>query len=343
MGPNLESDGAGRTSPSIHGWDCVNLSVSYVNAIARNTTFDPGGVEKVLRLKELLVEFWKHSFLKEKLVLKGGTAINLFLSGLPRLSIDLDLNYVDQIERDAMLSERPRLETAVRQVCTGLGYRLQSGADEHALREFYLGFTSIAGRRDQIQVEINFLMRACTLPPSLELATRLADEPDCQFPVLAVEELMGSKLKALIDRRHPRDLYDAFRFLSSTVNYERELLRKLTVLFASTYDRDLREFKPERYRNIEQADVERLLYPLLKADDRPTAGEMLSPVAPLLNDVLDFGKEKAYLQALAAGKYRPELLFADYPKVVQRIAMHPALLWKAANVASHLARSEESG
>jgi hypothetical protein len=44
----------------------VNLSVSDVNAIARNTAFDSAAVEKVLRLKELLTEFWKHPFLKGK-------------------------------------------------------------------------------------------------------------------------------------------------------------------------------------------------------------------------------------------------------------------------------------
>ena len=320
----------------------MNSSASEVNAIARNTAFDPVGVEKLLRLKELLIEFWKHPFLKGKLVLKGGTAINVFLSRLPRLSVDLDLNYIGQAERDAMLSERPRIETAVHQVCTGLGYRLQSGTDEHALREFYLGFKNISGTHDRIQVEVNFLMRVCALSPILQNAVRLANEPETQFPVLAAEELMGSKLKALIDRRHPRDLYDAFRFLSSGADYDRELLRKLAVLFASTLDRDLREYRPERYENIEKTEIERLLYPLLRATDRPAASDMLRVVAPVLRDVLDHDKERAYLEAMIRGKYQPELLFSDYPEVAQRIASHPALLWKAANVTAHFARSRRS-
>jgi hypothetical protein len=313
-----------------------------VNAIARNTAFDSGGVEKVLRLKELLTEFWKHPFLKGKLVLKGGTAINVFVSRLPRLSIDLDLNYVGQTEREAMLSERPRIDAAVRQVCIGLGYHLQSGADEHALRELYLGFINIAGRHDQIQVEINFLMRVCALPPLLRNAVRLADEPETQFPVLAMEELMGSKLKALIERRHPRDLYDVFGFLDSRAKHDRKLLRKLTVLFASTLDRDLREYRPERYENVKQADIERLLYPLLRATDRPTVETMLATVLPLLNEVLDPTAEEAYLTAMAAGEYQPELLFSDYPEIPKRLANHPGLLWKAANVAAHLAKRPES-
>jgi hypothetical protein len=114
------------------------------------------------------------------------------------------------------------------------------------------------------------------------------------------------------------------------------------VLFASTLDRDLRDYRPERYENIEQADIERLLYPLLRATDRPTAAEMLRAVAPVLREVLDDEREKAYLEAMARGKYQPELLLSDYPGMAQRIARHPALLWKAENVAAHLARSRKS-
>ena len=204
----------------------MSVSVSEVNAIARDTAFDPAGIEKMLRLKELLAEFWRHPFLRGKLVLKGGTAINVFLSRLPRLSVDVDLNYIGQADREAMISERPRIEAAVRHVCTALGYRLLSGTDEYALREFYLGFRNVTGTDDRIQVEVNFLMRICALEPVLQSAVRLANEPETQFPVLAAEEVMGSKLKALIDPRHPRDLYEAYRFLATKARYDRELLRK---------------------------------------------------------------------------------------------------------------------
>jgi hypothetical protein len=42
------------------------------------------------------------------------------------------------------------------------------------------------------------------------------------------------------------------------------------------------------------------------------------------------------LDAMAAGRYEPELLFPNQPEIVQRIRRHPALLWKAQNVADHL-------
>jgi hypothetical protein len=62
-------------------------------------------------------------------VLKGGTAINLFYLDLPRLSVDIDLNYVGQIERGPMLDEKQKLVQAVNQVCRGLGYKVQVGTE----------------------------------------------------------------------------------------------------------------------------------------------------------------------------------------------------------------------
>ena len=85
----------------------MKLDAAYLNDAAKQTGFDPHNIEKVLRLKELLREFLRHPFLKGKLVLKGGTGINVFLLELPRLSVDIDLNYIGQIDRDRMQTKRP--------------------------------------------------------------------------------------------------------------------------------------------------------------------------------------------------------------------------------------------
>jgi predicted nucleotidyltransferase component of viral defense system len=57
-----------------------------------------------------------HPFLKNRLVLKGGTALNLFFFEVPRLSVDIDLNYVGKTERQEMLLERPEVERALESV-----------------------------------------------------------------------------------------------------------------------------------------------------------------------------------------------------------------------------------
>jgi hypothetical protein len=65
-------------------------------------------------------------------------------------------------------------------------------------------------------------------------------------------------------------------------------------------------------------------------------------VSPLLATVLDHKREAEYLEAEAAGHYRPELLFPDEVAIVGRIRQHPALLWNADNVARHLSRSNKN-
>ena len=320
----------------------MKFDAAHLQAIANTTGFPPANLEKILRLRKLLTEFHRHSFLRDRIVLKGGTAINLFYLDLVRLSVDIDLNYIAQVDRDKMLAERPDVVRAVDQIATGLGYRIQNGVDDHALREWHLGYANRTGAQDRIQVEINFLMRTYALPPRALPAASAGDPEPCEFLVLATEELFAGKLKAMIDRRHPRDLYDLFRFVKSNLPHGPEILRKLAVLFSSTMDRDFRTYKIDRVSDVDAKQVESLLYPLLKANDRPTAAEMLAVTKPLLESVLDHGRETAYLAAIAEGRYQPELLFPEQPEIVERIRQHPALIWKADNVARYLTKSKES-
>jgi len=143
------------------------------------------------------------------------------------------------------------------------------------------------------------------------------------------------------NRAHPRDLYDLFRFSSAGLKHDADLLRKLAVLFASTMDHDLRTYRLDRFKELDQKGLERLLYPLLRADDRPTAEEMRKAVSPFLETVLDHKLETSYLEAIASGQYQPELLFPKQSEIVERIRQHPALLWKAANIAEYLSKSKK--
>jgi len=275
----------------------MKFTPAQVRELATNTRFPAENLEKVLRLRGMLTEFHKHTYLRGKLVLKGGTALNFFYLNITRLSVDIDLNYIGRVDREATLRDHPEIARAAEQVFTGLGYRLQNGVDDYALLEWYLNFTNHANRPDRIQVEINFLMRACALPPQEMDAAPLGTADPCRYLVLRLEELFGGKLKAMIDRHHPRDLYDLFRFSSAGLKHDADLLRKLAVLFASTMDHDLRTYRMDRFKELDQKELERLLYPLLRADDRPTAEEMRKAVSPLLETVLDHKRETSYLEA----------------------------------------------
>ncbi len=72
--------------------------------------FQPRTVDKVERLLDLLEEMDRHPALRGRLAMHGGTAINLFMLDMPRLSVDIDVSYIGSPDRERMLAERPDIE-----------------------------------------------------------------------------------------------------------------------------------------------------------------------------------------------------------------------------------------
>jgi predicted nucleotidyltransferase component of viral defense system len=100
--------------------------------VATETGHQPGTLEKVLRLLDLLQEIARDPILSERLVLKGRTALNVFHLGLDRLSVDIDLNYIGALDRAAMETERPNVDAALNRLLASQGYSIRRQPDEHA-------------------------------------------------------------------------------------------------------------------------------------------------------------------------------------------------------------------
>src|SRR5690348_10856124 len=98
----------------------MNLRQEDLQRIARTAGFRPEMLEKVIRLIELLNEFFDNSYLKTRLALKGGTALNLFYFNLPRLSVDIDFDYIGAVDREKMVEERRELEFILLGICQRL-------------------------------------------------------------------------------------------------------------------------------------------------------------------------------------------------------------------------------
>lgn len=85
-------------------------------------------LEKAIRLMELLEALRSHPYLKTRVALKGGTALNLFVFDVPRLSVDVDLNYVGAAEVGTMKQERPKVDQAIQAVCGRPACQVYRGA-----------------------------------------------------------------------------------------------------------------------------------------------------------------------------------------------------------------------
>ena len=112
---------------------------------AAATGFRTEVLEKVIRLLELLDTLRIHPFLRPRIALKGGTALNLFVLDVPRLSVDIDLNYVGSADRETMLADRPKVEQAIQAVCGRLGIQVKRVPSDHAGGKWRLSYTTVTG------------------------------------------------------------------------------------------------------------------------------------------------------------------------------------------------------
>lgn len=122
------------------------LSREQLQRAAAGGGFQVESYEKVQILVGLLESVRAHPFLGSRMALKGGTALNLFVFDLPRLSVDIDLNYIGASERTIMLAERPRVEQALEQVFGRMGLAVKRAPTEHAGGKWRLSYASALGK-----------------------------------------------------------------------------------------------------------------------------------------------------------------------------------------------------
>ena len=142
----------------------MKISLEKLEAGAESTGFRPDVLERVAHLLALLGTLDSHPFLRGKLALKGGTALNLFLFDVPRLSVDIDLNYVGSESRDGMLEERPQIEEAMRAVFGREDFEVGEAPREHAGGKWHLRYAASIGQRSGIDVDLNYMLRVPLWP-----------------------------------------------------------------------------------------------------------------------------------------------------------------------------------
>ena len=84
---------------------------NFLGRKAKELGFVRDTFEKVCRLVDILNFIENDQLLRDKIALKGGTAINLTMMDLPRLSVDIDLDYVGSLNREQMLADREEINT----------------------------------------------------------------------------------------------------------------------------------------------------------------------------------------------------------------------------------------
>lgn len=163
--------------------------------LATQTHFLRDNLEKVLRLTDVLQFIASNPKLNDCLVLKGGTAINLTVFDMPRLSVDIDLDYHNDCTREEMLQARTVINAEMQAYMASQGYMLSPDTkNPHSLDSWVFFYQNAAGNRDNIKIEINYSMRQHIFAP--EWRTVNADFlSSIKVLTLAPMELFGSRSK----------------------------------------------------------------------------------------------------------------------------------------------------
>ena len=144
--------------------------------------------------------------------LHGGTAINLFVRDMPRLSVDIDLTYIPVEDRAISFSN---ISIALLRIKATVEAVVPNVQVTHKEKELKL---LIANRQAQIKLEVSQAMRGIIAPASeMELCEKAQNEFDafCSIPVIPIGQLYGGKICAALDRQHPRDLFDVKNLLQN--------------------------------------------------------------------------------------------------------------------------------
>jgi predicted nucleotidyltransferase component of viral defense system len=300
--------------------------------------YRPEIFEKVLYLMRLLELLNGHPYLKNRLVLKGGTALNLFEFDLPRLSVDIDLNYIGSADLETMKAERPKVEQAISDVCNRTEITVERRATEHAGGKWQLRYPSALGGGGNLQLDINFMLRVPLWPVVLKDSRKVGEFQVKQIPVLDINELAAAKFVALLARHVARDLFDAHQLLTK-VSLDDTRLRLAFVVYGAMNIEDWRKVSVDHVA-FDEAELKQNLIPVLRQEivaEIEKGGEwaehLVTKTKAGLQRLLPLREaELEFLEILLEkAEIKPDLITKDGQQI-EKINQQPMLQWKALNV-----------
>lgn len=287
--------------------------------------------EKVLRLKEILCYLNEEKYLREHLLLKGGTAINLTVFNLPRLSVDIDMDYTPNDTKEDMLKAREKITTLIKDYMKVEGYQLSKGSRfTHSLDAFYYQYQNAGGNRDMIKIELNYSLRAHILEPVHRRILSDAFDDGMTIRMVAPMEIFAAKGNALISRAAARDLYDWGNMIAENLfEDERDMFRKCFVFYATiSADTVNSNFDTSAIDSLNFDKIRRDLFPVLSKKDNFMLDERKRQAKDYIAEMLQLTEsEQEYMDRFIAKEYVPEFPFDD-KEIVERIKNHPMAIWK---------------
>jgi predicted nucleotidyltransferase component of viral defense system len=275
---------------------------------------------------ELMLKTIPHVATESCFALKGGTAINLFVRDMPRLSVDIDLAYLPVGEpRETALKKSSealgRIAATIKRTITGTRVQESRAREpEHVIRLI------VSTGATRIKIEPNEIIRGSVFPSEeRELSQRAEDlfELSVRARALSLADLYAGKLCAALDRQHPRDLFDV-KILLDNEGITDEI-RKAFVVYLASHDRPMHELldpKRKDVRRIYENEFAGMSIEDIAYRDLIAAREKL--IETLKKELTD--DEKTFLVSIKSGEPNWSVLGL---KGIEKL---PALQWKLLNI-----------
>jgi len=273
----------------------------------------------------LLLDVAPIVFKQECFAMKGGTAINLFCRDMPRLSVDIDLVFIDPNapkRKEALAA----IEGSLRQIAEELKSQLRvtvqrtsSGSDQETKLFVSRGET-------RVKVEVNHVFRGSVYPVVQGNLTPEAEdmfEREVEIPMLDEDELYASKLVAALDRQHPRDLFDVLLLNENGGITPR--MRRAFVVYLAGHNRPMHELLPPQVHDIKDAYEKEFVGMTVREVSLRELEETRERLLAELPSALD-GAERKFLHSLH--RLEPEWDLLEAPGV----ELLPAIQWKLVNL-----------
>jgi hypothetical protein len=166
---------------------------------------------------------------EEIFALKGGTAINLFVRDLPRLSVDIDLVYLPVANREASLQ-------AVRDGLERIAVRLERGGQITVERRLLPDGKRLVVSLDgvTIKIEVSPVLRGTVFAPAVRQVSAAVEDRFgfAEMQLVSDADLYAGKIAAALDRQHPRDLFD-IHFLFANEGLSDDLFKAFLIYLVS--------------------------------------------------------------------------------------------------------------
>ena len=187
--------------------------------------------------KDYLLEFLLYALSDDRrfLVFKGGTALYKFYN-LNRFSEDLDFDLIGKrIDTDKMIKKITRnLELAGMQ--RTLPEKIEY-SNETNIRFVIRGPLYDGNKSSMSRVTINISKRERPITPQIKLLIATYPEiPSFELSVLDVKEIAAEKIRCIMTRDKPRDIYDLWFLSKKGVMLDTFLVNKKLKIYRLTFD-----------------------------------------------------------------------------------------------------------